>query len=91
MIESDILYLATPVYWYAMSGHMKDFMDRFSDLMSGELKEFGENLYGKKVHLLPTGYDDRLPHGFEVSFSGTANYFGMDYMGAEYRSVRGDQ
>lgn len=88
IIESDVLYLATPVYWYAMAGYMKDFMDRFSDLMSGDLKSVGEALYGKKVHLLATGYDERLPHGFEVPFAGTAIYFGMDYMGAQYRCVR---
>jgi len=87
-LEADLVVLATPVYWYAMSGAMKDFMDRFSNLMSGEHKSLGESLYGKKVHLLSTGYDLRLPMGFEVPFSSTAIYFGMDYMGATYRSVR---
>ncbi|MGZ3742472.1 MAG: GrpB family protein, partial [Pseudobdellovibrionaceae bacterium] len=87
-IDADILVLATPVYWYAMSGAMKDFMDRFSNLMSGEHKLLGESLYGKRVQLLSTGYDLKLPLGFEVPFAATAIYFGMDYMGASYRSVR---
>jgi GrpB-like predicted nucleotidyltransferase (UPF0157 family) len=88
VLDADLLVLATPVYWYAMSGAMKDFMDRFSNLMSGEYKQLGESLYGKKIQLVSTGYDLKLPLGFEVPFSGTAIYFGMDYMGAIYRSVR---
>ncbi len=67
---------------------MKDFIDRFSDLLSGEHKQLGESLYGKKLQLVSTGYDLKLPLGFEVPFSGTAIYFGMDYLGAIYRSIR---
>lgn len=87
--EADLVVLATPVYWYAMSGAMKNFMDRFSNLMTGEHKSLGESLYGKRIQLLATGYDINLPLGFEVPFSCTSMYFGMDYMGAHYKSVRG--
>lgn len=87
-LDADVLVLATPVYWYSMSGAMKDFMDRFSNLLSGEHKHLGESLYGKKLKLLSTGYDVKLPLGFEVPFSATAIYFGMDYLGANYRSAR---
>lgn len=87
-IAADVLVLATPVYWYAMSGSMKNFMDRFSNLMSGESKPLGEALYGKKLQLISTGYDSILPLGFEVPFAGTAIYFGMDYLGSMYKSVR---
>ncbi len=88
MIAADRIVLATPVYWYAMSGPMKDFIDRFSDLLSGPLKAKAEMLYGKKIQILATGYDQALPMGFEVPFAGTAIYFGLDYMGATYRSIR---
>lgn len=88
LIWSDLTVLATPVYWYAMSGVMKDFIDRFSNLMSGKYKHLGEALYGKRIKVLSTGYDPSLPLGFEVPFAGTAIYFGMDYMGAEYRSTQ---
>lgn len=89
LIQSDLTVLATPVYWYAMSGLMKDFIDRFSNLMSGKYKYLGEALYGKQIKVLSTGYDSALPLGFEVPFAGTAIYFGMDYMGAEYSSTQG--
>ena len=36
----EIFILATPVYWYTMSGHMKVFLDRISDLLILE-KETG--------------------------------------------------
>jgi GrpB-like predicted nucleotidyltransferase (UPF0157 family) len=87
-LSADLVILATPVYWYAMSGPMKDFMDRFSNLMSGKYKQLGEALYGKKLELLATGYDLKLPLGFEVPFAATSIYFGIDYLGAKYRSVR---
>jgi GrpB-like predicted nucleotidyltransferase (UPF0157 family) len=87
-LDVELIVLATPVYWYSMSGVMKDFMDRFSDLLGGKHKHFGELLYGKKLELLSTGYDLKLPLGFEVPFAGTAIYFGIDYVGAKYRSCR---
>jgi GrpB-like predicted nucleotidyltransferase (UPF0157 family) len=86
--KADLLVLATPVYWYAMSGPMKDFMDRFSNLMNGPHKALGESLCGKRIRVLATGYDLTPPLGFEVPFSATAIYFGMDYMGCDYKSTR---
>jgi GrpB-like predicted nucleotidyltransferase (UPF0157 family) len=88
MLGADLVVFATPVYWYAMSGPMKDFLDRFSNLLRGKHKAYGEALYGKQMRLLSTGYDDRLPFGFEVPLASTALYLGMDYFGAEYRAVK---
>jgi multimeric flavodoxin WrbA len=39
----DTLIFATPIYWYSMSGIMKVFFDRFSDLIRIE-KEIGRKL-----------------------------------------------
>ena len=88
MTEADVIVFATPVYWYSMAGVMKTFFDRFSDLLSGEHKSLGDSLYGKKMKLVATGYDETLPLGFEVPFAATAIYFGMDYLGANYESFR---
>ncbi len=87
MIDADRVVYATPVYWYAMSGVMKDFIDRFSDLLGGKYKELGENLYGKKIDLLSTRSDMELPNGFSVPFNLTAIYFGMDFMAVYYKSM----
>ncbi len=88
VIQADLAVFATPVYWYTMSGAMKNFIDRFSDLLSGRSKVLGESLYGKKFQVLSTGYDTNPPFGFEVPFAGTAIYFGMDYLGLDYISAR---
>lgn len=88
MLAVDEIVFATPVYWYAMSGVMKDVMDRLTDLLSADLKAYGKQLYGKRARLLATGSDDELPRGFEVPFQLTCTYFGMDYMGAAYRSCK---
>ncbi len=85
MLAAELVVFATPVYWYAMSGPMKDFFDRFSNLLRGPHKGLGEALAGKKVLLLSTGSDERLPFGFEVPFASTAIYLAMDYLGANYK------
>lgn len=86
-VSAELIIWATPVYWYGMSTSMKNFIDRFSNLLSGDGKILGEALYGKKVKVISTGNDDRLPFGFESPFSLTAIYFGMDYLGTTYKSV----
>ena len=88
ILQADEILFATPVYWYAMSGKMKDFFDRLSDLLSGEGKALGEKLNGKKISLLATGSDLELPLGFTIPFNLTCLYFGMDFMKVSYKSTR---
>ncbi|MEP6929240.1 MAG: NAD(P)H-dependent oxidoreductase, partial [Flavobacterium sp.] len=47
----DTLIFATPIYWYNMSGIMKVFFDRISDLIRIE-KETGRKLRGKKIAVI---------------------------------------
>lgn len=89
MIAADLVVFATPVYWYSMGGPLKNFVDRFSDLLRGPHKGLGERLAFTKIKLLSTGGGDRLPVGFESPFALTAIYLGMDYLGAEYRATFG--
>lgn len=46
--EYDTLLLATPIYWYTMSGIMKVFLDRISDFLYKE-KEYGRMLREARV------------------------------------------
>ena len=55
----DTLVLVTPVYWYAMSGIMKVFFDRLTDLLTIE-KELGRKLRGKNMAALSTSNGDHL-------------------------------
>lgn len=81
--EAQVIVFATPVYWYAMSGKLKVLLDRFTELLS-TYKSVGKRLKGKHCYLISCGSDDALPEGFEVPFKLTAQYFKMEYCGAQY-------
>jgi multimeric flavodoxin WrbA len=87
--HSHIVFL-TPVYWYAMSGLMKTFFDRFTDLLlSAEAKPLGRRLAERHVWLLANGTDAELPAGFTVPFERTAAYFSMHWEQASYVQIDG--
>lgn len=76
----DILILATPVYWYSMSGIMKVFFDRITDLLDNE-KELGRKLRNKSLAVLSSSIGDHLGDAFWLPFIETAKYLGMNYIG----------
>ncbi|WP_237144894.1 flavodoxin family protein, partial [Pontibacter pamirensis] len=76
----DIILLATPVYWYSMSGIMKIFFDRITDCLRDE-KEIGRKLRGKKMAMISCGSDAVLINGFKMPFVETARYLEMNYLG----------
>ena len=78
--QYDTLIFATPVYWYAMSGIMKVFFDRITDLLTIE-KEIGRQLRGKKMAVISCSKGDNLGDHFWLPFSETAKYLGMEYVG----------
>lgn len=81
-VSSNIIF-ATPVYWYAMSGLMKNFFDRFTDLMTTQ-KDLGRSLRGRNCYLIACGSDEVLPAGFEVPFRLTCEYFEMKLRDVRY-------
>ena len=87
MADAEAVLLATPVYWYAMSGTLKRLLDRLTDLVTVE-KPLGRRLAGRTLWVVACGSAPALPEGFEVPFRETAAYFGMDYGGALYASMR---
>lgn len=80
MLQHNVIVFATPVYWYSMSGYMKVFFDRLTDIVSSQ-KHIGRKLKGKKVALLAVSNSDALPEGFEIPFRDTASYLDMEYLG----------
>lgn len=76
--ESDMLVLATPVYWWNMSAQLKVFIDRFYALKVGDNDL---RLKGKKVMLVMT-YGGELPNSgpeiVEKSISEICEYTGME-------------
>jgi multimeric flavodoxin WrbA len=76
----DVLVFATPVYWYAMSGIMKTFFDRFTDLLDDE-KELGRKLRTKSMAAISSSKGSNLDEYFWLPFSESASYLGMKYFG----------
>ena len=76
----DTLIFATPVYWYSMSGIMKVFFDRFTDLLVNK-KELGRQLRKKEMAVITSSVGDNLGDDFWLPFVKTSNYLGMKYVG----------
>ncbi|PKH51007.1 FMN reductase [Tenacibaculum sp. Bg11-29] len=79
----DTIVFATPVYWYAMSGILKTFFDRMSDLLHYK-KELGRKLRGKNMAMISNSGANDLKNGFEMPFIESANYLSMNYLGATH-------
>ncbi|WP_066504715.1 flavodoxin family protein [Rufibacter sp. DG15C] len=86
LLQHQVIVFATPVYWYAMRGHLKTFFDRLTDLVTVQ-KPLGRKLQGKSVFLIAVGADDSLPDGFEVPFKLTAKYLNMKFGSCLYAST----
>lgn len=87
MIKADVIILSTPVYWYTMSGHMKAFLDRWTDLVTIH-KEKGRALKGKKIAVIAQSTSDCMPEGFELPIKLTAEYMDMEYVGGVFWDMR---
>jgi multimeric flavodoxin WrbA len=80
ILTYDNIVFATPVYWYSMSGIMKVFFDRISDLLKIR-KDLGRQLRGKSMAAISCSDDDDLNEEFFMPFSRSADYLGMHYLG----------
>ena len=76
----DTIIFATPVYWYTMSGHMKVFFDRLSDLIRIN-KDLGRKLRGKNMVMISCSNANDLVDNFNMPFVESAKYLGMKYLG----------
>ncbi len=87
MIAADVIVLATPVYWYSMSGVAKTWLDRLTDLTTIR-KELGRALAGTSLAVVSTGNDAVAPEGFDVPFRRTAEYLDLRYAGMHFQDAR---
>ena len=85
LLQHPVIVLVTPVYWYTMSGLLKTFFDRLTDLVT-IAKPLGRQLLGKRVLVLAVGADAALPGGFTAPFELTAKYFNLHFGGCWYYS-----
>lgn len=87
MNEADAIVFASPVYWYSMSGPMKIFFDRLTDL-TDHYKTIGKALAGKSAFLIATSNHADAPASFEPPFADTARYFDMHWGGMLHATVQ---
>ncbi len=80
LLNYDIVIFASPIYWYSMSGVMKTFFDRISDLLKIR-KEKGRQLRGKTMLAISCNGDQEDYPSFAAPFELSADYLGMNYAG----------
>lgn len=77
-INYQTIIIASPVYWYSMSGIMKTFFDRLSDIIRYE-KDTGRMFRGKSLAAISCSGPD-IVDGFYMPYRESANYLGMKYI-----------
>jgi multimeric flavodoxin WrbA len=91
VIESyDTIILATPVYWYSMSGIMKNYLDRFTDLLTIK-KDLGRQLRGKSLLAISVSNSDDCPEEYRMPFERSAEYLGMNWKGYAHFPVNEEE
>ena len=80
MVQYEIIIFATPIYWYSMSGIMKTFFDRLSDLLTIR-KDLGRALAGRSMYVIACSSDAGAYKGFFLPFQRTAKYLEMHWRG----------
>ncbi len=86
----DTIVFATPIYWYAMSGIMKNFFDRLVDVLNDE-KKAGKKLRGMSMAMVSCGSGSEIKDGFTMPFVESANYLGMHYIGDIHTWLEDDE
>lgn len=88
LLEYDGIIFASPIYWYSMSGIMKVFFDRFTDVLTIQ-KEQGRKLRGKSMAVMSCSGDDEPAASFYTPFELSAGYLGMPYLGSVHAYTEG--
>lgn len=84
MLAHDVIVFSTPIYWYAMSGPMKIFIDRWSQIMRDpDYTHFREGMRGKKVYVVAVGGDTPHIKGMPLiqQFQYICQFYGMSFEG----------
>lgn len=81
MLGYDLLIFATPLYWYTMSGHMKNFIDRWSQFLRSEALDFLPRMKKKQAYLIVTSGDKRkiTPLPLVQQFNYICQFTGMEF------------
>jgi multimeric flavodoxin WrbA len=84
ILPHDILIFSTPIYWYSMSGTMKNFIDRWSQtLRDPKYPDFKNKMASKKAFVVAVGGDDPYIKGLPMiqQFKYIFDFIGIDFEG----------
>jgi len=83
VMEHDILLFVTPLYWYGMSGHMKNFVDRWSHSLRDQRYDFKGAMKGKKAFAIIVGGDSARVKGLPLvqQFQYIFDFMSMEFCG----------
>ena len=82
LITHDTLIFSTPLYWYGMSGPMKNFFDRWSQYLRDENLNLKEELAKKKAYVVVTGGSSAKVKGLPLiqQFSYIFEFVNMEFV-----------
>lgn len=67
ILPHDILIFSTPIYWYSMTGIMKNFVDRWSQtLKDKKYPDFKKQMAQKRAYVIAVGGDDPYMKGLPM-------------------------
>lgn len=83
VLAHDILIFSTPIYWYGMSGHMKNFVDRWSQSLRDKRYAFKDSLAQKHAYVITAGGDQPRLKGLPLiqQFQYIFGFVGMPFDG----------
>lgn len=84
MLEHEIIVFSTPIYWYSMSGPMKIFIDRWSQILRDpDYKHFRTELGNKRAYLIAVGGDNPRIKGLPLvqQFKYICDFYNMNFSG----------
>lgn len=84
MLLHDIFIFVTPIYWFGMSGIMKNFIDRWSQTMRDPMyPDFKNNMATKKAFVIAVGGDEPNIKGLPLiqQFHYIFNFIGISFEG----------
>lgn len=84
ILPHDVLIFSTPIYWYSMSGTMKNFIDRWSQtLRDSNYADFKKQMTSKKAFVIAVGGDEPHMKGLPMiqQFKYIFDFIGIDFKG----------
>lgn len=84
ILKHDILVFSTPIYWYSMSGLMKNFIDRFSQAIRDKrYPNLKEHLKNVESYVITVGGDNPRIKGLPLiqQFNYTFEFLDMPFSG----------